>query len=162
MDLAVLPEHLLEQPQFDRCGRALVLSDRFVGAVWTGHPYRGTELTPEVLARYPMLSYAPHDGISHLDRSLARVGVHARTGATTANVAVIPYALEETHLVTLLPERMASRLAGGADIRILEPTFPLAAVRQFAVWHEVHESDPAHTWLRGQIVEMSGLVARVG
>ncbi len=88
--------------------------------------------------------------------------MHARIGATTSNVAVMPYALEETHLVTLLPARMAARLAGSADIRILEPAFALAPVRQYAVWHEVHESDPAHTWLRGQIVEMSGLVARVG
>ncbi|WP_231610718.1 LysR family transcriptional regulator [Rhodococcus sp. CX] len=162
VDLAILPDHLLEQPQFDRCGRALVLTDRFVGAVWTAHPHRGTELTPEVLARYPLLSYAAHDGSSQIDRSLARVGVYARVGATTANVAVMPYALEETHLVTLIPARLASRLVGSADIRILEPTFPLAPVRQYAVWHEVHESDPAHTWLRGQIMEMSARVARVG
>ena len=161
-DLAVLPDHLMEGPQFDQCGRTLVLTDRFVGAVWTGHPYQGTTLTPDVLVRYPMLSYAPHDGVSYLDRSLVRAGVYARVGATTANIAVMPYALEETHLVTLIPERMASRLAGGADIRILEPTFPLATVQHYAVWHEVYESDPSHAWLREQINEMSDLVARVG
>ncbi|UYP18921.1 LysR family transcriptional regulator [Rhodococcus sp. Z13] len=151
VDLAVLPEHLLEAPQFATCRRRPVLSDRFVGAVWSGHPYPGTDLTREVLARYPLLSYVQYADETNPARALLRAGIVTRTGATTGNVAVLPYALQNTSLVTLLPERMARHIADVASLRILEPTFPLPPLRQFAVWHAERDTDPAHIWLRSRI-----------
>ena len=150
-DLAVLPEQLLDAPEFERCHRSAVLTDRYVGAVWTGHPYTGTELNREVLSHYPFMSYLQYDDDTALGRSLLRAGIVARTGASTTNMAVLPYALEHTVFVTLMPERMAERMAPVASLRILEPAFDLPPICEYAVWHEESESDPAHIWLRGQI-----------
>lgn len=152
IDLALLPEQMLGAPGFEQCRRRLVLADRFVGAVWTGHPYPGSALTPEVLARYPMLSYVPFDEETGLGRVLARAGIATRVRATSAHVSVMPYALENTHLVALIPKRLAQRIIESACLRILEPTFELPPVREYAVWHEDKEADPAHTWLRDQLV----------
>ena len=151
LDLAVLPEHVLESPQFATCRRQVVLSDRFVGAIWSGHPYTGSELTREVLGRYPLLSYAQYTDNPGLGRALLRAGAVTRIGATTGNLAVLPYALENTRMITLLPERMARHLAEAASLRILEPTFPLPPLREFAVWHAERDADPAHIWLRSQL-----------
>ncbi|MEE2032018.1 LysR family transcriptional regulator [Rhodococcus chondri] len=151
IDLAVLPEQLLGASGFEQCRRRLVLADRFVGAVWSGHPYAGSALTPEVLARYPMLSYVPFDEDTGLGRVLARAGIVTRVRATSSNVALMPYALEKTHMVALIPKRMAERLTDSACLRVLEPTFELPPVREYAVWHEDKEADPAHAWLRGQL-----------
>lgn len=150
-DLAVLPEHLLDSPEFERCHRIPVLTDRYVGAVWAGHPYTGTELNRDVLSHYPYLSYLHHDDDTGLGRSLLRAGIVARTGASTTNIAVLPFALEHTVFVTMLPERMAERMASVASLRILEPAFALPPLCEYAVWHEESESDPAHMWLRAQI-----------
>lgn len=151
IDLAVLPEHFLDSPEFATCRRQILLSDRFVGAVWSGHPYTGTKLTREVLARYPLLSYVRYSDDTNLGRALLRAGVVARIGATTGNVAVLPYALENTRMVTLLPEQMAHHIAETASLRILEPTFALPPLREFAVWHAERDADPAHAWLRAQL-----------
>ena len=150
-DLAVLPEHLLDAPEFERCRRTEVLTDRYVGAVWSGHPYIGTELNRDVLSHYPFLSYLQYDDDTALARALLRAGIVTRTGASTTSIAVLPFALEHTVFVTLLPERMAERIAGVASLRILEPAFELPPLSEYAVWHEESESDPAHVWLRAQI-----------
>ncbi|WMM72663.1 LysR family transcriptional regulator [Rhodococcus pyridinivorans] len=151
IDLAVLPEHVLESPEFESCRRQVVLTDRLVGAVWSGHPYTGTKLTREVLGRYPLLSYAQYSDDTNLGRALLRAGAVAQVGATSGNLAVLPYALENTRMVTFLPERLARHLAEMAFLRILEPTFQLPPLREFAVWHAERDADPAHAWLRAQL-----------
>ncbi|MGV9715030.1 LysR family transcriptional regulator [Rhodococcus pyridinivorans] len=151
IDLAVLPEHVLESPEFESCRRQVVLTDRLVGAVWSGHPYTGTKLTREVLGRYPLLSYAQYSDDTNLGRALLRAGAVAQVGATSGNLAVLPYALENTCMVTFLPERLARHLAEMAFLRILEPTFQLPPLREFAVWHAERDADPAHAWLRAQL-----------
>ncbi|MEU5841350.1 LysR family transcriptional regulator [Rhodococcus sp. NPDC047139] len=151
IDLAVLPEHVLESLEFESFRRQLLVSDRFVGAVWSGHPYAGTKLTRDVLGRYPLLSYAQYSEEAGLGRALLRAGVVARIGATTSNLAALPCALESTRMVTLMPERMGRKLAEVASLRILEPTFELPLLREFAVWHAERDEDPAHMWLRSQL-----------
>lgn len=151
IDLAVVPEQLLSTSEFEQCRRRVVLHDRYVGVVWSGHPYAGIELTADVLAGYPLLSYLQYGGDMSLGRTLARAGIATRSSATTTNIAVLPYVLEMTDLVTIVPERMARRIAGVAQLRILEPNFSLPAVREWAVWHEEFDDDPGHRWLRTEL-----------
>lgn len=151
VDLAVVPEQLLATSEFEQCRRRVVLHDRYVGVVWSGHPYAGIELTPDVLAGYPLLSYLQYGGDKSLGRTLSRAGIATRTSATTTNIAVLPYVLEMTDLVTIIPERMARRIAGVAQLRILEPNFSLPAVREWAVWHDEFDDDPGHRWLRSEL-----------
>lgn len=150
-DLAVLPEHLLAAPEFANCERRILLSERLVGAVWAGHPYSGPELTREVMTRYPLLTYSHYADDTNLGRALLRAGIVPRAAATTASIAVLPYALENTRFVTLMPERMARHLSDLASLRILEPAFPLPRLRELAVWHAERESDPGHAWLLDQL-----------
>ncbi|HET8993490.1 MULTISPECIES: LysR family transcriptional regulator [unclassified Rhodococcus (in: high G+C Gram-positive bacteria)] len=151
VDLAVVPEQLLATSEFEQCRRRVVLHDRYVGVVWSGHPYAGIELTADVLAGYPLLSYLQYGGDKSLSRTLSRAGIGTRSSATTTNIAVLPYVLEMTDLVTIIPERMARRIAGVAQLRILEPNFSLPAVREWAVWHEEFDDDPGHRWLRTEL-----------
>nr|WP_240959663.1 LysR family transcriptional regulator [Rhodococcus sp. HNM0563] len=151
VDLAVVPEQLLATSEFEQCRRRVVLHDRYVGVVWSGHPYAGIELTADVLAGYPLLSYLQYGGDKSLSRTLSRAGIGTRPSATTTNIAVLPYVLEMTDLVTIIPERMARRIAGVAQLRILEPNFSLPAVREWAVWHEEFDDDPGHRWLRTEL-----------
>lgn len=147
----MVPEQLLSTPEFEQCRRRVVLHDRYVGVVWSGHPYAGIELTADVLAGYPLLSYLQYGGDKSLGRTLSRAGIATRSSATTTNIAVLPYVLEMTDLVTIIPERMARRIAGVAQLRILEPNFSLPAVREWAVWHEEFDDDPGHRWLRTEL-----------
>ncbi|MEE2060202.1 LysR family transcriptional regulator [Rhodococcus artemisiae] len=151
IDLAVVPEQLLSTSEFEQCRRRVVLHDRYVGVVWSGHPYAGVELTADVLAGYPLLSYLQYGGDKSLARTLSRAGIATRSSATTTNIAVLPYVLEMTDLVTIIPERMARRIAGVAQLRILEPSFSLPAVREWAVWHDEFDDDPGHRWLRTEL-----------
>jgi len=151
IDLAILPEQFLCTPELEGCRSYPVLTDNYVGVVWAGHSHTGTELTADVLATYPLLSYVPYGDDVSLSRTLARAGVAAQPAATTTNIAVLPYILEMTDLVTLIPGDMARRIAPRAQLRILEPSVALPAVREYAVWHEEFDEDPAHVWLRSQL-----------
>lgn len=151
VDLAILPEQFLCTPEFEGCRSLPVLTDSYVGVVWSGHSHAGTELTAEVLSTYPLLSYVPYGDDMSLTRTLARSGVATHPAATTTNIAMLPYILEMTDLVTLIPKDMARRVATRAQLRILEPAFALPQVREHAVWHEELDDDPAHVWLRAQL-----------
>lgn len=183
VDLAVVPEQLLATSEFEQCRRRVVLHDRYVGVVWSGHPYAGIELTPDVLAGYPLLSYLQYGGDKSLGRTLSRAGIATRTSATTTNIAVLPYVLDDRPrddhpgaygaadrrcgaATDPRTELLASRRArvGGMARRVRRrPRPPLAAQRTVGDRHTGSGSRTSrHTSLRGDLRSYPGHRARDG
>ncbi|STW31864.1 transcriptional regulator [Klebsiella michiganensis] len=57
--------------------------------------------------------------------------------------------LRNSELVAVLPERLV-RGAGG--LMVVEPPLAVAGFEMLMLWHERWHRDPAHRWLRQQIV----------
>jgi DNA-binding transcriptional LysR family regulator len=58
-------------------------------------------------------------------------------------------------MVTLVPERLARRLASAAGVTVTEPPFGTITLTEAAWWHPMYAADPALAWLRGVVREVA-------
>ena len=155
VDLAVLPDRIVDEPSLAGCSRMPVILDRFVGIVWTGHPCAGDRLTPDLLGSFPYLQYLAEGARSIVEDELDAAGYTRRVVATASGFVTMPFMLAGTDLVAVVPERLARRVATAADVRLLEPDFALQPLRQSAFWHSRRDRDPGHVWLREQLLTVA-------
>ncbi len=155
VDVAVLPDRIVDERALPECSRMPVLTDRFVGAVWTGHPRAGARLTADLLSGSPYLAYSVEERRSIVEDELDAAGWTRRVAATASGFVTMPFMMAGTDLVALLPERLARRVAAAADIRLLEPDLALEPLRQSAFWHARRDRDPGHVWLREQLAAVA-------
>ncbi|MNR58034.1 HTH-type transcriptional regulator SyrM 1 [compost metagenome] len=57
--------------------------------------------------------------------------------------------LESTDLVAMLPERL---VRDNGNLRVVEAPIEVPGYEMAMLWHERSHRDPAHQWLREQIV----------
>ncbi len=157
VDIAILPDRIIGQGDLPHCSRLRILEDRFVGVVWNGHPHAGTRLDPELLATSPYLMYMVEGEHSIVEDDLDEAGCIRTVVATASGFVSMPFLLAGTEMVAVLPERLVTRVAAAADIRLLEPTMPLQPLHQSAFWHRRRDQDPGHVWLREQLMAVAGL-----
>ncbi|MFF0501803.1 LysR family transcriptional regulator [Nocardia aobensis] len=152
IDLVVIPDTLAEAALLETCSSASVLSDRYVGAVWSKHPLAGQPLTAEALAQYPYLAFTtPAGAASLMDEDLERAGIQFRVEATSVNFTAMPFLLAGTDLITIIPERLGQQVATAADIALVELEFFVRPVRESMYWHSRRDTDRGHRWLREQL-----------
>lgn len=134
IDLAVLPDLLLDEQTRATCSAVPVIEDRFVGAVWTGHPAAGAgALTAEVFSSSPYLMYSANGNRGVWEDELDDQRIVRNVETTASTFTTIQFMLAGTRLVTVLPERLARRVALAAEITVLEPAVDLPPLRQSAV-----------------------------
>lgn len=156
IDLAVLPDLLLDEQTRATCSAVPVIEDRFVGAVWTGHPAAGAgALTAEVFSSSPYLMYSANGNRGVWEDELDDQRIVRNVETTASTFTTMPFMLAGTRLVTVLPERLARRVALAAEITVLEPAVDLPPLRQSAVWHSRRDDDPGHRWLRDQLFQVA-------
>jgi LysR family nod box-dependent transcriptional activator len=135
-----------------------LFSDRWLCCVWAGNAQVGERLTLETYERLGHIVYSmgPSQPISLPDQHLNRTNVARRIELVVENFLLAPYLLQGTELVTLVPERAAPHLRLTADIRLLDPPVDVPAFTEVLWWHPRRTADPAHGWIRRQLVEIAG------
>ncbi|WP_163549906.1 LysR family transcriptional regulator [Candidatus Frankia nodulisporulans] len=151
VDLAILPDRIVDQALIPDCSRMPIIEDRFVGVVWRDHPHAGDRLTADLLRHSPWLAYVPHGRPSLVEQDLDAAGYPRRVAATSTSMVAMAFLLAGTDLVAVLPRRLARRGAGAAEIRLLEPEMPLQPLRESAFWHTRRARNPGHVWLPQQL-----------
>jgi len=73
---------------------------------------------------------------------------------------VAPILLTNTRMIALLHERLARTMAHQTSRRLLEPPIPLLPINQLMLWNAHAEADPAHQWLRQQLMAMAAELDR--
>lgn len=152
IDIAILPDRILDMEALGDCARVPVIEDRFVGAVWRGHPTAGDRLTADLLERHPYLLYSLGGARSIVEDDLDAAGWTRQVGAIATAFVVMPFLLAGTDFVGVIPEKLALRVADAAELRLLEPDLPLTPLRQSALWHSRRNDDAGHQWLRRQLL----------
>jgi DNA-binding transcriptional LysR family regulator len=155
VDVAIVPDRIIDVATLPDCSRMPILADRFVGVVWTGHPRAGDRLTAELLKSSPYLMYNVEGRRAIPEDDLDDAGCSRSVVATATGFATMPFMLAGTDLVAVIPQRLARRVATAADIRILEPEMPLRPLLQSAFWHARRDRDPGHVWLREQMAAVA-------
>lgn len=153
IDLAIIPREIVNPPS--HIESAPLWTDEYVCAVWTGNNDVGDSLSLEQLAALPGLGYAHFSSIDFAEREIEAAGITRNIELTTTGFALAPFLLRGTRLVGLVHRRWALELAGAAELRLLECPLTIPSITETMLWHPRHSDDPAHRWLREQILDLS-------
>lgn len=92
-------------------------------------------------------------GQTQVDAALARIGMMRRVAMRVPHFLAAATLVAESDLILSLPRRLANRMASMCPIAVLEMPLELKPFDVAMIWHERRQDDPAHAWLRQQVVE---------
>jgi DNA-binding transcriptional LysR family regulator len=129
-----------------------LISGKFVVIMRPGHPAASRELTAESYAALSHVKLSPSAiGTMMVDEALARRGLKRRIAMTVPSWFDLPYIVECSDLVAIVPDRGA--ITSGRFAGLVTKPPPLHEVR-FAIdlaWDARRERDPGQQWLRATI-----------
>jgi DNA-binding transcriptional LysR family regulator len=129
-----------------------LISGKFVVIMRPGHPAATRELTAESYAALSHVKLSPSAiGTMMVDEALARRGLKRRIAMTVPSWFDLPYIVECSDLVAIVPDRGA--ITSGRFSGLITKALPLNEVR-FAIdlaWDARRERDPGQQWLRATI-----------
>lgn len=129
-----------------------VHDDRYVGVVWREHASRRFTLKDYASASHVLVSpWGRPGGI--VDDMLAARELVRRVAVQVPSFLLLPHVLVGTQRVSTVPERMARGLCELHPLRVVELPLEIPGFTMCMGWHEVHRNDPAHQWLRAEVLE---------
>lgn len=133
-----------------------LFADRWVCVADANHPKIGEELTLDEYARLP---HVAHDFGRHTPTlealSHAQISLDLDIRASAPNFATLMFLLPGTELIALIPKRLAGRLSEYIAVRLLPPPLELPPLNEVVIWHNRHDADSGHAWLRNLFKEVS-------
>jgi DNA-binding transcriptional LysR family regulator len=133
-----------------------LFDDHFFMAQRRGHP-RGTK--PLDLDTYCSLSHVLVSNAGSgsfrgkIDEQLEEIGRRRRVVLSVHQFILVPMFLRITDHVATLPERFLDRF--NDDLDRYELPFKSRGFTVSASWHPRNEADPAHIWLRGELIAVA-------
>jgi DNA-binding transcriptional LysR family regulator len=103
-------------------------------------------------ARHAAVFYKS-EGPGVIDTVLAQKGLTRELAVLAPHFASVPFIVARSDLIATVPRRLAARFSKALKLQILPMPFTLPPFRLSMLWHERVDSDPAHAWLRGLVVE---------
>ncbi|MBO0806796.1 MAG: LysR family transcriptional regulator [Actinobacteria bacterium] len=137
---------------------AELFTDRWVCLISAHHPVLDAgPLRLADLTRLPWVApyYAaqPSPSGAPIMRQLTLLGIQPRIAVRVESYLAVPHFVAGTDRIALMQERLAARLAGRADLRVMECPGEPEPITEALWWHRRYEDDTAHAWLRRLIVE---------
>jgi len=152
VDVVVMPREVFTD--FGSFPHQFLFSDRFVCAVDANNPDVGETISLEQFSSLPYLATSCGHEVSPAEAQLDQLGITRNTEVTTA-FGLAPILLSDTRMIALLHERLARTMAHQTSLRLLEPPMPLLPINQLMLWNAHAEADPAHQWLRQELMAMA-------
>ncbi|MBL9105329.1 MAG: LysR family transcriptional regulator [Myxococcales bacterium] len=165
IDFTVAPDSSVARSDPLRGGRQPALRgrrlfrERYVCVARRGHPRIGKKLDLATFVALPHAFIAPRGtpgGV--VDDALAERGLTRRVALMIQHFLVAPDAIAGSDLIITLAERLARAFAGRLPLALHEPPLALPRFTMQLYWHERRHLDPAHQWLRRQILEVGAAV----
>jgi DNA-binding transcriptional LysR family regulator len=133
---------------------ALLCRDRYVCMVRPGHPVEGKTLDLQAyLDLQHVMPSSRRRGLGFVDLALKRLGLQRRILLRSQHYLLTPQVVACTDLALSAPASLGA-LQG---LSCMELPFEVAPLDIRMFWHRRVESDPAVTWLRGQVQEVAAL-----
>lgn len=127
-----------------------LFAERYVLVGRPGHPGLAERPTLEQFCALEQAIVSPDGGgfSGATDKALARHGLARRVVLSVPHFLFLRAVLESTDLVAMLP----ARLVQGRTLSVVEAPLDVPGYEMAMLWHERCHRDPAHQWLREQIV----------
>lgn len=142
---AILPGSLMSRRIYDETFLSLARPD---------HPLGDELQTLDGFCAAQHLLVSPAGGgfVGTVDETLAALGRKRRVALSITNFLLAPQFVAQSDLVATLPARLARRFPD--RLTLFAPPFPLEGFAVHMAWHPRAQADPAHAWLRQQIVDL--------
>jgi DNA-binding transcriptional LysR family regulator len=132
----------------------VLLTDRFVAIVHKDHSLAGRRLTNRRFVEAHHVTVSPvGKRTGPIDAALAELGMNRQHITTVTSFVVAAHLVATTDLVGTVPRTIAKTMARALPIVSLEIPLSLPTFDVCLTWHDRHSDDPAHQWMRGQIVD---------
>jgi len=161
-DIVIEPSELFGETQFPS---SPLLADRWLCAVDARNPHlKKNTISRKQFLELPHLVYGIglDRQLNLADQHLAQLGVQRRIDVSVESFLLVPFLIQGTHLVSLILERAARRLARTTHIRTFEPPFELPDIHERMYWHPRHTTDSGHRWLRERLQSIATGLDRSG
>lgn len=146
-----------------------------------GHPIGRRKPTLQDLGRYPLVTaslggeeegavagFIVERGLARqsemfdrhaLEDAMRQAGVSPRMRITVPHSMVIPTLLQGSDMLSIVPSPLARAFARSSEIVIKDMPYPASTSTVRAVWHGRNEHEPAHVWLREQVLLAAATLA---
>lgn len=130
-------------------------TDRFTCIVRAGHPAvaGGLGLERYVALRHVAVTISGL-GESAVDAALAALGLGRHVALRVPHFIAGAMLVADSDMILTLPSRLARRLAQQLPIALLALPLQVAPLAPAMIWHERLHGDPAHAWVRQQLVDV--------
>lgn len=152
-DLLIMPDEYIDP----RHPHAVLFEDSFSCVVWEGNEQVGDTLDLDTFL-----------GCGHIAPRLGRPGaptladayfeqnrIDRRIAVTTHDFTSLGPIVVGTQLIATMQTRLARDSQARLPLRVLAPPVTLPTLRVCMQWHHYHASDPAHRWLREQVLAVA-------
>jgi DNA-binding transcriptional LysR family regulator len=152
-DIAIVPSrfsHSSPLPQH------ALFTDRFVAVAWKRNHRAREPLTFAQFEELPYLSYKLGPVLAMVDETLLGLDRPRQPDTIVSSFLLGAFMLRGTSQVTFLQTRLAEKLKGPAELKLLTPPFPSPTVTETMTWHPRNDQKPAHRWLRTRMLALAG------
>jgi len=133
-----------------------LVEDRYCVVARKGHPrLKGPTLSLEEFCREAHAVTVRDDNIfepTTTDRMLAEMGLERRQILLTRNYSSALRVIEQSDLIGM---GLHGILPLYPSLQAFPAPFQIGPMRLLVTWHERHQNDPAHAWLRRRITEVA-------
>ena len=136
--------------------RRRLYDETLVGIVRHAHPVLSTGLTLERFAglSHVLVTIVGRGGAT-VDAALARQGLRRRIAMRLPHFLVAPAVVARSDMIAMLPRRLAQYAAQSTPVALVELPVDVPPFTLSMIWHERTHDDPAHAWVRQQIVDLA-------
>ncbi len=128
----------------------------WVCAVDRDHPTVGDAISMEQYFALPHVFGRPNGYTTTAEELVRRLlDIELPVHITVPSLLHLPLVLRGTRLIATMPERVAEMCASTLPIQPYGLPFETPPLHEVLIWHKRNESDPAHTWLRDLLVQLT-------
>ena len=129
--------------------------DPLVCACGQGHPLsEHSAITPAQISAYPLLGI---DSVPNFRIPPTPHEFSEPVMVSASHLMVLPLLTAKTGSMTVIPRSMAQLIASHSALKIIPLSGAKVSLDHCIVWNPVHNSDPAHAWLRAKLNDIMGL-----
>jgi DNA-binding transcriptional LysR family regulator len=90
-----------------------------------------------------------------VDDALAKLGLKRTVVLTTPRFLAVPFLVSRAPVVVTMHARLARLFAAELGLSLSPPPVELQEIAVSLLWHASYDHDPAHAWLRGEVVSLA-------
>lgn len=142
-----------DAPRRPEIAAADVGTDRMVAVMRPDHPLAAGDLTPQRFAEAEHVTISRRGRlVGPIDDALAALGLRRRVCAALPTTGAALELTARSCMVTVVAEQVCRPAWTGLGLRARTLPFALPPVPVVVAWHHRYDTDPAHAWLRAELL----------